>query len=61
MDTIALSSDELNKLKDDTIKKILTKIRVIARALPKDKSRMVKLTQELNLVCGMTGDVRLYA
>ena len=59
MDTIALSSDALNKLGDDTIKKILPKIRVIARALPKDKSRMVKLTQELNLVCGMTGDGRL--
>ena len=56
MDTIALTSDALNKLKDDTIKTILPKIRVIARALPKDKSRMVKLTQELNLVCGMTGD-----
>ncbi|MBO5389781.1 MAG: cation-translocating P-type ATPase [Lachnospiraceae bacterium] len=56
MDTVALSSDALNKLSDDTIKKILPKIRVIARALPKDKSRMVKLTQELNLVCGMTGD-----
>lgn len=56
MDTIALTSDALNKLKDETIKKILPKIRVIARALPKDKSRMVKLTQELNLVCGMTGD-----
>lgn len=56
MDTIALTSDALNKLKDDTIKKVLPKIRVIARALPKDKSRMVKLTQELNLVCGMTGD-----
>lgn len=59
MDTIALSSEALNKLTDDTIKKILPKIRVIARALPKDKSRMVKLTQELNLVCGMTGDGRL--
>lgn len=56
MDTIALTSDALNKLQDETIKKILPKIRVIARALPKDKSRMVKLTQELNLVCGMTGD-----
>ena len=59
MDTIALTSDALNKLADDTIKAILPKIRVIARALPKDKSRMVKLTQELNLVCGMTGDGRL--
>ena len=56
MDTIALTSDALNKLADDTIKAILPKIRVIARALPKDKSRMVKLSQELNLVVGMTGD-----
>ena len=56
MDTIAISSDALNKLSDDTIKSLLSKIRVIARALPKDKSRMVKLTQELQLVCGMTGD-----
>ena len=56
MDTIAIPSEALNKLSDDTIKEILPKIRVIARALPKDKSRMVKLTQELNLVCGMTGD-----
>lgn len=56
MDTIAISSEALNKLSDDTIKKILSKIRVIARALPKDKSRMVKLAQQLNLVTGMTGD-----
>lgn len=56
METLALSSEALNKLSDDTVKAILPKIRVIARALPKDKSRMVKLTQELNLVCGMTGD-----
>lgn len=56
MDTIAISSDAINKLSDNTIKSLLGKIRVIARALPKDKSRMVKLTQELQLVCGMTGD-----
>ena len=29
---------------------------MIARALPTDKSRMVKLCQEMNLVVGMTGD-----
>lgn len=54
--TIAFDSDTLKKLSDDTVKKILPKIRVIAMALPKDKSRMVKLTQEINYVCGMTGD-----
>lgn len=56
MDTIALTSDALNKLSDDTIKSVMSKFRVIARALPKDKSRMAKLCQELNLVCGMSGD-----
>ncbi|NLK22490.1 MAG: calcium-translocating P-type ATPase, PMCA-type [Clostridiales bacterium] len=53
---IALTSDELNKMSDEEVKNILPKLRVIARALPTDKSRMVRLTQELNLVCGMTGD-----
>ena len=55
-DQIALTSDELNAMSDDEVKAILPKLRVIARALPTDKSRMVKLAQELNLVCGMTGD-----
>ncbi|WP_297520739.1 calcium-translocating P-type ATPase, PMCA-type [uncultured Clostridium sp.] len=53
---IALTSEELNKMSDDEIKKIIPNLRVIARALPTDKSRMVRLSQELNLVCGMTGD-----
>jgi magnesium-transporting ATPase (P-type) len=38
------------------VKKIIPNIRVIARALPTDKSRMVRLCQEMNLVVGMTGD-----
>lgn len=53
---VALTSDELGKLSDDEVKAILPKLRVVARALPTDKSRMVRLSQELNLVCGMTGD-----
>lgn len=53
---VALTSEELNKMSDDEVKAIIPKLRVIARALPTDKSRMVRLAQELNLVCGMTGD-----
>lgn len=53
---IALTSEELNKMTDDEVKNIIQNLRVIARALPTDKSRMVRLVQELNLVCGMTGD-----
>ena len=51
----ALSSAQLNEMSDDEVKKIIPNIRVIARALPTDKSRMVRLCQEMNLVVGMTG------
>ena len=53
---ICLTSSELNSMSDDRVKQILSRIRVIARALPTDKSRMVSICQELNLVVGMTGD-----
>ena len=52
----ALTSAQLNSMSDEEVKKIIKDIRVIARALPTDKSRMVKLCQEMNLVVGMTGD-----
>lgn len=52
----AITSAELNAMSDEEVKAIIPDIRVIARALPTDKSRMVKLCQELNLVVGMTGD-----
>lgn len=55
-DDVALTSEELNNLSDEEVKEILPRLKVIARALPTDKSRMVRLAQELNLVCGMTGD-----
>ena len=53
---LMLTSDELSKMSDDEIKAKLKDIRVIARALPTDKSRLVRLAQELDLVAGMTGD-----
>ena len=52
----ALSSAQLNEMSDEEVKKMIADIRVIARALPTDKSRMVRLCQEMNLVVGMTGD-----
>ena len=52
----ALTSAELNAMSDEEVKKLIPSIRVIARALPTDKSRMVRLCQEMNLVVGMTGD-----
>ena len=53
---VALTSAQLNELSDNEVKKIIPRIRVIARALPTDKSRMVRLCQEMNMVVGMTGD-----
>ncbi len=55
-DDKAISSAQLNEMSDEEVKKIIPDIRVIARALPTDKSRMVRLCQEMNLVVGMTGD-----
>ncbi len=55
-DEVALTSAQLSKLSDDEVKQLIPRIRVIARALPTDKSRMVRLCQEMNLVVGMTGD-----
>ncbi|WP_101909029.1 calcium-translocating P-type ATPase, PMCA-type [Marasmitruncus massiliensis] len=51
-----LTSQELSALDDDRLQEILPDIRVIARALPEDKSRLVKAAQELGMVVGMTGD-----
>ena len=53
---LILTSGELNKLSDDELKSKLTKISVVARSLPTDKSRLVRVSQEMNLVVGMTGD-----
>lgn len=53
---IVLTSAQLNEMSDEKIKEIMRDIRVIARALPTDKSRMVRICQEMNLVVGMTGD-----
>ena len=53
---VAMTSQEMAAKTDDELKAILPNLRVISRALPSDKSRLVKIAQELNLVVGMTGD-----
>ncbi|MGN1101870.1 MAG: calcium-translocating P-type ATPase, PMCA-type, partial [Huintestinicola sp.] len=53
---VALTSAELAEKTDDELKAILPNLRVVSRALPTDKSRLVRVAQELNLVVGMTGD-----
>jgi P-type Ca2+ transporter type 2C len=53
---IVMTSAELGALSDDEVKTVLPHLYVVARAFPTDKSRLVKLAKELNLVVGMTGD-----
>lgn len=55
-DDIVLTSDELNEMTDEEIMHIYSRLKVVARALPKDKSRLVRILEDMNLVVGMTGD-----
>ena len=53
---VAMTSAEMAQKSDDELKRIMPNLRVVARALPTDKSRLVRCAQELNMVVGMTGD-----
>ncbi len=53
---IVLTSSDLAKMSDVEVKTKLKDIRVIARALPQDKSRLVNIIEDMSLVVGMTGD-----
>ncbi len=53
---IVITSDELNNLSDDDLKRIIPNLKIVARALPQDKSRLIKVSQSMGLVVGMTGD-----
>ena len=55
-DDIVITSDKLDKMTNEDIINIFPKIRVIARAMPSDKSRLVNIAHEQGMVCGMTGD-----
>lgn len=55
-DDVVLTSDELNEMSDLQIKKIIPKLKIVARSLPQDKSRLVRVAREMNLIVGMTGD-----
>ena len=53
---IVLTSEEFNQKSDDEIRRILPNLKILARLLPQDKSRLVRIAQESGLVVGMTGD-----
>ena len=53
---LVLTSKELNELSDDLLLEKLANLKVVSRALPSDKTRLVKLYQKKDLIVGMTGD-----
>jgi len=53
---LVLTSSDMAQMSDAELKKKLPNLRVVARALPQDKSRLVRISEEENLVVGMTGD-----
>ena len=55
-DDIVLQSSDLELMSDEMIEQKFDKIKIIARALPKDKSRLVKIAENIGKVVGMTGD-----
>src|SRR5262249_32887171 len=55
-DAEVLTSAEFNALSGEQLMERLPRLRILARARPLDKFRMVKLLQELNEVVAVTGD-----
>ncbi len=53
---VVLTGEELAALDDSEVCALLPRLAVVARALPRDKSRLVRLCGEQSLVVGMTGD-----
>ena len=53
---LVLGCDELRTMTDGEIAALLPRIRVIARALPQDKTRLVRIAEAGGAVVGMTGD-----
>ena len=53
---VVLTHEEMEKLSDEKLKKVLPNLRVVSRAKPLDKKRLVSLSQQIDNVCGMTGD-----
>lgn len=53
---IVLTHEQLENISDEELKEKLPNLRVVSRAKPLDKKRLVLVAQSLDDVCGMTGD-----
>jgi magnesium-transporting ATPase (P-type) len=58
-DDRVLTHEELAALSDDELKAVIPHLRVVSRAKPLDKKRLVDVAQQIGYVVGMTGDGRL--
>ncbi|MBE6580953.1 MAG: calcium-translocating P-type ATPase, PMCA-type [Ruminococcaceae bacterium] len=54
--SLCLDGSELAAMDNQTLSEALPRLAVVSRALPRDKSRLVRLCAEKGLVVGMTGD-----
>lgn len=53
---VVLTHEQLESMSDEELKKVLPHLCVVSRAKPLDKKRLVSISQQLENVCGMTGD-----
>lgn len=53
---VVLTHEQLESMSDEELKKVLPHLCVVSRAKPLDKKRLVSISQQLDNVCGMTGD-----
>ncbi len=51
-----ISGTELARMTDEELTALMPTLRVVYRALPQDKTRLVRVAQSMELVTGMTGD-----
>ncbi len=51
-----ITGEAMAAMSDDDLEELLPRLAVVARALPADKSRLVRIAQKRELVVGMTGD-----
>lgn len=55
-DEDVITGEELNKLKDEDLEKVILKTRIFARVKPNDKLKLVNVYKKLGFVVGVTGD-----
>lgn len=54
--TKVITGAQLSEMEDAAVNALLPTLAVVARALPSDKSRLIRIAQSAELVAGMTGD-----